>query len=107
NTSVATLAPGTVATLGTGTLGYEWDEDIDNGFRPPGLIRLSSTTVGVPQRLVDFGNEVAPGTAKHSLTLYRALSGALGFGAGRIQWPWGLDSHHEGTPAAADVRMQQ
>ena len=22
-----------------GTLGYEWDEDLDNGFRPPGLIR--------------------------------------------------------------------
>ena len=45
NTSVATLAPGTVATLPLGTLGYEWDEDLDNGFRPPGLMRLSDTTV--------------------------------------------------------------
>ncbi len=45
NTSVATLAAGQTATLPVGTLGYEWDEDLDNGFRPPGLIRLSTTTV--------------------------------------------------------------
>ena len=45
NTSIATLAPGQVATLPAGVLGYEWDEDVDNGFRPPGLIRLSTTTL--------------------------------------------------------------
>ena len=27
-----------------GTLGYEWDEDLDNGFRPAGLVRLSTAT---------------------------------------------------------------
>ena len=26
-------------------LGHEWDEDLDNGFRPQGLIRLSETHV--------------------------------------------------------------
>ena len=26
--------PGQTATLANGTLGYEWDEDVDNGFRP-------------------------------------------------------------------------
>ena len=31
NTSVATLAAGATATLPNGTLGYEWDEDLDNG----------------------------------------------------------------------------
>ena len=35
NTSVANLAPAQVATLRHGTLGYEWDEDLDNGFRRP------------------------------------------------------------------------
>ena len=30
------LAAGQIATLPTGTLGYEWDEDLDNGFRPAG-----------------------------------------------------------------------
>ena len=34
----------------TGTLGYEWDEDLDNGFRPAGLVRLSTTTVADVQR---------------------------------------------------------
>ena len=28
----------------TARSGYEWDEDLDNGFRPAGLLRLSSTT---------------------------------------------------------------
>ena len=28
-----------------GLLGHEWDEDIDNGFRPSGLIHLSETHV--------------------------------------------------------------
>ena len=36
--------PGQTATLAADTLGYEWDEDLDNGFGPPGLIDLSSTT---------------------------------------------------------------
>ena len=29
-------APGETATLAANTLGYEWDEDLDNGARPPG-----------------------------------------------------------------------
>ncbi|HEY1216192.1 MAG TPA: hypothetical protein VGE93_21395, partial [Bryobacteraceae bacterium] len=34
NTSIATLGSGQSATLPAGTLGYEWDSDMDNGFRP-------------------------------------------------------------------------
>ncbi len=44
NTNIASLAPGQTATLSANTLGYEWDEELDNGFRPAGLIDLSSTT---------------------------------------------------------------
>ena len=43
NTSIAGLRPNTSATLPNGTLGYEWDEDLDNGFGRPGLIRMSDT----------------------------------------------------------------
>ena len=41
NTAVASLTAGQTLTLGpgTGTLGYEWDEDVDNGFRPAGRVR--------------------------------------------------------------------
>jgi phosphodiesterase/alkaline phosphatase D-like protein len=107
NTSIAALAEGQTATLPEGTLGYEWDEDLDNGARPPGLIRMSTTTVNVPERILDFGSSFGPGQATHSLTLYKHASGALVFGSGTIQWPWGLDSNHDRGSAAADVRMQQ
>ena len=36
NTSVRNLAAGATKTFAAGTLGYEWDEDLDNGSRPPG-----------------------------------------------------------------------
>ncbi len=107
NTSVAALAPGQTATFATGTLGFEWDTDMDNGFRPPGLFHLSTATVsGVPV-LQDYGSTFATGTATHHLVMYRASSGALVFSAGTVQWSWGLDATHDNPGAPADVRMQQ
>jgi Domain of unknown function (DUF4082)/Bacterial Ig-like domain/Bacterial Ig domain len=107
NTSVATLAAGQSATLPVGTLGYEWDADLDNGFRPPGLVRLSSTTLTINGVLQDYGSTYGSGTLNHALTLYRHSSGARVFGAGTIQWSWGLDANHDGATLPADVRMQQ
>ncbi len=109
-TSVANQSPGQTATLAPHTVGYESDEDRDNGSRPPGLIRTSQTTGPTDQLLTDFGNTVVKGTTTHSTTLYRAPSGALVFGAGTVQWTWGLDSTHDSddaTNAPADPRMQQ
>lgn len=107
-TSLATMTSGT-AELAPHTVGYESNEDVDNGDRPPGLIRLSTTTGPVPQYLQDFGNDTAPGTTTHHVTLYRAPSGALVFSAGSVQWTWGLDSTHDSdyAPSPADIRMQQ
>ncbi len=107
NTSIATLATGTSATLPFGTLGYEWDEDLDNGSRPAGLIRLSATTVNGVSYLQDYGSTYASGNATHSLTLYKAPSGARVFGAGTVQWSWGLDANHDRAGTSTDVRMQQ
>jgi WD40 repeat protein len=115
DTSIAALAPGEVATLPRGVLGYEWDEALDNGFQPEGLIKMSSTTVSLGGNwyLLDNGSTYGPGTATHSLTLYRHSSGALVFGSGTIRWSWGLDGNHDfdgATPNASttpDVRMQQ
>jgi len=97
NTAVAKLKQGKKAVLLKGLLGHEWDEDIDNGFRPPGMIRLSQTTVDNVQYLVDTGGCFDSGTATHHLVMYRATSGALVFGAGMVQWAWGLDNFHD-TP---------
>lgn len=107
NTPLASLPAGSSAALAPHTIGYESNEDVDNGSRPPGLIRLSTTTGAVPQYLQDFGNVVAPGTTTHHLTLYKASNGALVFSAGSVQWTWGLDATHDGDGAPADVRMQQ
>jgi hypothetical protein len=107
DTSVATLAAGGVATLPNGTLGYEWDEAPNDAFTPRGLIRLSSTTRNVNSMLLDNGSTYGPGTAVHNLTLYRHSSGALVFGAGTVQWSWGLDANHDRGNLAADARMKQ
>ncbi len=108
NTSVANLAPGTFATLADSTLGYEWDADFDNGFRPAGLVRLSTTTETNVEVLLNYGSSYGPGTATHHLTLYKVPSGALVFGAGTIQWSWGLDVNHDrGGSSVPDIRMQQ
>ena len=94
-TDIANLQPGEVGTLVPDTLGYEFDIDADNGFRPAGLIDLSSTTLQVDEKLLDYGGTFGPGVATHSLTLYRADSGALVFSAGSVYWTWGLDSNHD------------
>ena len=85
----------------------------DNGFRPAGRVPLSSTTVNGIEAFTDYGTATEGGsTATHSLSLYRAPSGALVFGAGTVQWSWGLDvtnawgrSGPDGT--APDPTMQQ
>ncbi|HYY78527.1 MAG TPA: DUF4082 domain-containing protein, partial [Actinomycetes bacterium] len=111
NTAVASQAPGGVATLTPDTVGYEWDVDPDNSARPAGLFHLSGQTESVPNLLQDYGSRTAPGIATHHLTLYRATSGALVFGAGTVQWSWGLDDVHDYSRNQAggnpDRSMQQ
>ena len=98
NTTIANLASGQTATLPAGTLGYEWDEDLDNGARPAGLFDLSTATYNLTADfLLDYGATYGAGTATHHMTMYRAPSGALVFGAGTVQWAWGLDSNHDNS----------
>ncbi len=115
NTEVAKLKTGQTLELApeAGTLGYEWDEDVDNGFRPAGEFQLSSTTDAGLQKFTDYGTAInTNATGTHHLTMYRAKSGALVFGAGTVQWSWGLDSEaawegpsqYEGEP---DPNMEQ
>ena len=107
DTSVANLQPGQTATLTKNYLGYEWDEAPDNGFDPAGLVRLSSTTLPVSTYLLDYGNTVGNGVSTHNLTLYRAPSGALVFGAGTVYWSWGLSDNHDLQATPTDPRLQQ
>jgi hypothetical protein len=107
NTSIASGNGGTLTNL----LGYEWDSDLDNGFRPAGLIDMSSTTRNVNTLLLDNGATTGPGTATNSLTLYRdTTSGALVFGAGTVMWSWGLSNKYapyKGLTAPVSAAVQQ
>jgi hypothetical protein len=111
NTKVASLTSGQSTTLdsGVGTLGYEWDVDADNGFRPAGLMDMSSTSDSTAQPFTDYGSFTTTQTTTHHLTLYRAPSGALVFGAGTVQWSFGLDNGtgSGNSGGATDTAMQQ
>ena len=111
NTTVASLAPNATYTLPAQTLGYEWDVDADNGSRPAGAFRLSTTTASLTaDYLLDYGATYGAGSATHHLMMYRAPGGALVFGAGTVQWSWGLNSNHDdpfGDPQPPDPNMQQ
>jgi methionine-rich copper-binding protein CopC len=109
NTPVANLQPGQSYTMPSETLGYEWDSDADNGFRPAGEIDLSRTCESnVSEVLYTVTEELVSGNACNSLTLYRASSGALVFDAGTVQWAWGLSSDHDGdSQNPPDPAMQQ
>jgi len=103
--------------LPDGTLGYEWDSDRVSGLpagaqpptftQPPGLTELSQTTVSGVDLIQDYGHTYATGNATHNLTLYTAPSGALVFGAGTVQWSWGLDGVHDRGGSTPDAKMQQ
>ena len=92
NTSIAGLTAGQSATLPDGTLGYEWDFEQYAATYPARRIRMSET--------------LADGQT-HNLSLYQAPSGARVFGAGTVQWSWGLDSVHDRGNGAPSTDMQQ
>jgi hypothetical protein len=107
NTDVANILPGQSFELVRNILGYEWNSDVENGFRPAGLINLSLSSIAVDTYLRDYGTTVGPGNATHSLTMYRAESGALVFSAGTVFWSWGLSANHEGAATPTDKNVQQ
>ena len=51
-------------------------------------MRLSPTNA---ETFSDYGSTTTRTNPTHNLTMYRAPSGALVFGAGTVQWAWGLD----------------
>lgn len=98
NTSVASLANGQTASLGDRVLGFEWDFEQYKNDYPHGRITMSSTVT------TDLTN---PGIRTHKLSLYRHENGALVFGAGTVQWSWGLDEQHWGGNGPASKDIQQ
>jgi Domain of unknown function (DUF4082)/Bacterial Ig-like domain/Bacterial Ig domain/Secretion system C-terminal sorting domain len=78
--TVSTLTSGQTATLAQGTLGYEWDWEQYPTSNAPGRFTMSSTPLDA---------------RVHKLSLYKSSGGGLVFGAGTVQWTWGLDANHD------------
>jgi len=110
------------AVLANYSLGFEWDEDLDNGFRPSWPVACSSSTYQVTDKHLqdptpgqnngDSGTNFTSGSATHSLMFYKHASGALVFGAGTTRWSWGLDVAHDagdipGAAPTTDVNIRQ
>src|SRR5262249_37398068 len=73
NTQVANLAAQQTWSLPGATLGYEWDAEEDNGFRPPGLFDVSTATYTLTtDYLQDAGGLYGGGVATHHMSIYRA-----------------------------------
>jgi len=97
NTSIAGSSTGQTVSLPYGTLGDEWDAYQD----------LYASTY--PAHRILFSSTLLHGQI-HNLSLYRHSSGALVFGAGTIQWAWGLDENHDndsGPNSLPSADMQQ
>jgi hypothetical protein len=92
NTAVASLAAGQTATMTNGTLGYEWDWAQYFTSYPPGRFTMSSTSLD---------------SRIHNLSLYKTTNGAWVFGAGTVQFTWGLDANHDRGSDPANASMQQ
>ncbi|SFQ24782.1 N,N-dimethylformamidase beta subunit family domain-containing protein, partial [Tranquillimonas alkanivorans] len=97
------VADGGELDMSEGILGYEWNTSPEDDFRPAGLVKLSETTIPWSGILIDQGNRTAPGEATHNLSLYRAESGALVFGAGTVFWSWALSNEHDSEPYGANI----
>ncbi|CAD7933965.1 unnamed protein product [Amoebophrya sp. A120] len=100
-----------------GILGHEWDVDVDNGHRPPGLVYLSETKIHNVHTLLDYGGILDSTTLTHTMTLHRKQhrawndtamdhgarnssspppsTSSLIFAAGTCQYSWALDSFHD------------
>ena len=98
-----TIADGGALDIAEGILGYEWNTSPDDVNRPAGLIKLSETTIPWSGILVDQGNTVEAGEATHNLSIYRAESGALVFGAGTVFWSWALSDKHDSEPYGGNI----
>ena len=88
------------ATLAPHTVGYESNEDLDNGFRPAGpdpAVHDHRADAGVPAGLRQHGRAGHDDAPPDPVP---GASGALVFSAGTVQWTWGLDAEHDGAVRA-------
>jgi len=104
-TTVAGLAAGTSASIGTALVGWEWDARVSNGQEPAGVTTLAASPVN-GDLIQNNGASQALGSTTQHTTLYRAGSGALVFATGTMNLWRGLALNVDGA-GEPDVRVRQ
>jgi hypothetical protein len=92
HTDIPSLLSGQVASFTNQTVGYEWDHEQSTRVYPVGRVKVSRTTLS---------------SRTHNMSFFKHTNGAIVFGAGTVQYSWGLDSVHDRASEAPDKRMQQ
>jgi hypothetical protein len=120
NTSVASLTTGQQYTSGSQILGFEWDT-----YGPAGTDSTSANFMAAPHPrtrycsdatyavsgdlLTDAGDVYGSGNATHRLVVYPGGAGAIVFGVGTVNWPFGVDdanTYQQGTDNTSSVIQQ-
>jgi hypothetical protein len=83
-TAVASLSSGRTYTMPPETLGYEWDSDSDNGYRPAGEIDMSQTWEKRPADWDALGVIVREGASLGARAVRWQAAPSAG---GRWSWP--------------------
>lgn len=94
-------------------VGYEADIDMDNGYRPVGLVKLSSTHITGAWRLGSpYGEQYdsTSGDEDHHMVFYRTRGGSYVWATGLIFFAFALDNVHDrygNNDHRADPVLQQ
>jgi len=106
-TAVQALTTGQTYSLGTGSLGMEWDAPASSSAIV--VHAASDTTVAITGAVSDANGEdySGSGNIQHKLQFGKYLGGGKFFNASTTQWAWGLDDFHlRGTAIANQVAQQ-
>ena len=95
STPVASLAPGSTTSIGSGLVGWEWDKRAANGVEPPGVVTLASSPVAGGLAQVDGAS--LTGSTTVNVTKYTAPGGSLVFDTGTNFWSRGLALERRGS----------
>jgi hypothetical protein len=96
HTTLANQTAGASTDVGTGLVGWEWNDRASNGLEPAGTTSFYSTVTS-GNILQSDGRTYATGPGRSTGTYYKAASGAWVVSTGTNYWSRGLDVNDSGA----------
>ena len=115
NTASARCRRARPASLSSNSLGYEWDEDLNNGVASGGphasvvddRRRAGEIRADGLRRRAGHGDTLAHALPPRTRRTVRRLRNRWSSAPAPVQWSWGLDGAHDRGGSTPDARMQQ